>query len=399
MKLIALSLYLFLFFSLGQGLSYAWAEASPPNAAQPSQRDRGAYLAKMGDCFSCHTSAHYPDFAGGFPLKTPFGTLETPNITPDNDTGIGRWTKAEFAQALRQGRSPKGEHYFPAFPYPYFSTMSDEDIDALYAYFMSLPPVHQVNKPLHFPFNLPGARVLLGGWKVLFLPQKQHTPPEGPPPSSTWMRGRYIVDGLGYCGLCHTPLNKLGSPKERAYLTGAFVEGYWAPNITQANLASKSLQAITHVFQFDKRLHAPGKIAGPMAVVNHNSLRYLTKEDQLAIATYLKSVPSQMPSAPIDQPSKASRGQAVYARSCAMCHDAGATGSPRLGDQAAWTRRLSQQNLTQLYRHTIEGYRGMPAKGGCAACSDADLTAAVDYLLKQTLPPSQWKTRLKPQAK
>ena len=200
---------------------------------------RGEYLAKMGDCISCHTNVKggTPAYAGGLSIATPFGTFYTPNITPDKETGIGQWTEQDFIRALKEGRDPKGRNYFPVFPYVYFANTSDEDLRALYAYFMSLPAVKQENIPLPFPFSVPGARSSLLGWKLLFFYPNELLQND-PTQSKVWNRGKYIVDGLGHCSLCHTPLNPLGSPKTQYYLTGGFIDGYWAPNITKHGLES-----------------------------------------------------------------------------------------------------------------------------------------------------------------
>ena len=133
--------------------------------------ERGEYLAKMGDCIACHTNVKgkTPSFAGGLPLVTPFGTFYSPNITPDKETGIGNWTEADFIRAMKEGRDPQGRNYFPVFPYLYFSNMTDNDAKALYTYFMNIPAVNLKNKPLPFPFGVPGARFSLWGWNLLFF--------------------------------------------------------------------------------------------------------------------------------------------------------------------------------------------------------------------------------------
>ena len=251
-----------------------------PAKAQTPEQDkiiqRGEYLTKIGDCIACHTNvkAGTPAFAGGLPLATPFGTFYSPNITPDKETGIGNWTEKDFIRALKEGRDPHGRNYFPVFPYLYFSNMTDDDVKAMYAYFMSIPAVKQQNKSLPFPFNMPGARFSLWGWNILFFyptPDLQYDPDQ----SAQWNRGKYIVDGLGHCSMCHTPLNLLGAPKNRYYLTGTFIDGYWAPNITQYGLRSADHLEVAKVFVEGQLLHNAGPVAGPMAEVNHNSLAYL----------------------------------------------------------------------------------------------------------------------------
>ena len=177
---------------------------------------RGEYLAKIGDCIACHsnTSEGGKAFAGKLAIATPFGTFYSPNITPDKETGIGNWTEQDLINALHKGKSPDGSNYFPVFPYPYFAKLSKDDVRAIYAYLMSLPPVKSKNKTLPFPFNLPGARFSLYGWNILFFYPDNQEYQYDPHQSKEWNRGAYIVNGLGHCSMCHTPLNVFGSPKK-----------------------------------------------------------------------------------------------------------------------------------------------------------------------------------------
>lgn len=373
---------------------YYPAYPATPNAtnAQASLIKKGEYLSKMGDCIACHTNvkAGTPAFAGGLPIATPFGTFYTPNITPDKETGIGRWTEQDFVRAMKEGRNPSGGNYFPVFPFVYFANMTDDDARALYAYFMSLAPVTQKNKSLPFPFNVPGARLSLWGWKLLFFyPNPPLTYDTSRSPE--WNRGHYIVDGLGHCSMCHTPLNPLGAPETRHYLTGGFIDGYWAPNITRLGLISEDNAGVAKVFSENRLLNNAGPVAGPMADVNHNSLRYLTNEDQLAIATYLKTVDSQEKLG-VKGSTKAptlARGKEVYYSACTICHQNGEMGAPRLGDGDNLTLRMHEQGLNGLYQHVIQGYNSMPYRGACVTCSDQDIMSAVDYLLDASLTHSQ----------
>lgn len=369
----------------------------PTHAATPEQQalvKKGEYLARMGDCIACHTDVKggTPAFAGGLPLNTPFGTFYSPNITPDKETGIGNWTEEDFIRALKEGRDPKGRNYFPVFPYIYFSKVSDDDARALYAYFMSIPAVKQENKALPFPFGVPGARFSLWGWNLLFFFPNDDPIVYEADKSPAWNRGKYIVDGLGHCSMCHTPLNLLGAPKSRFYLTGTFIDGYWAPNITKYGLSSASHYEVADVFLEGQLINKAGPVAGPMAEVNHNSLSHLTEEDRLAIATYLKTVVSEEPmgvAASESQPTL-KRGKQVYVNSCIICHQNGEMSAPVIGAGNNWYRRLKESGLTGLYRHGIQGYNSMPVKGACVTCSDNDIMAAVDYILNQSLSRSQW---------
>lgn len=354
---------------------------------------RGEYLAKMGDCIACHTNVSEggKPFAGGLPIATPFGTFYSPNITPDKATGIGEWTEADFIRALKEGKNPKGQHYFPVFPYVYFANTTDEDARDLYAYFMSIPAVKRENTPLPFPFNLPGARFSLLGWNLLFFYPNDDYKPD-PKQSAEWNRGQYIVDSLGHCSMCHTPLNVLGATKDKYYLTGGFIDGYWAPNITKYGLASATEQEVVDVFAKNELINNAGPVAGPMAEVNHNSLRYLTDKDHRAMVTYLKTIVSEEPLGlpPSDEPPSLARGRQVYLHACTICHQNGEMTAPRIGNGSNWTMRLKDNGLKTLYKNAIDGYNSMPPKGACVTCSDNDIKSAVDYILNASLSRSQW---------
>lgn len=376
-----------------EGVYPKYPETKPASRETEAWIKKGEYLSKMGDCIACHSNVKEGGaaFAGGLPIKTPFGTFYSPNITPDKETGIGSWSLEDFSGALRHGRDPKGRNYFPVFPYVYLSNLSDDDIKALYIYYQNIPAVHQVNIPPPFPFNLPGARLTLWGWNLLFFfPNTPNKYDETQ--SSLWNRGKYIVDGPGHCSMCHTPLNVLGAPKSRFYLTGSFIDGYWAPNITKFGLHAVSHFQVADVFKKNELLNQAGPVSGPMAEVNHNSLRHLTKEDRLAIATYLKTVVSEEPLGQRAQLAKQphlKRGKQVYVSSCIICHQNGEMSAPIIGQSANWYNRLQESGLHGLYRHVIYGFNSMPIKGACVTCSDGDITAAVDYILKASLTHSQ----------
>jgi cytochrome c5 len=369
---------------------YPKTKSTDPNHEELIKK--GEYLSKMGDCISCHTNVKEgtPAYSGGLPIATPFGTFYSPNITPDKETGIGKWSREDFLNALKKGQNPKGENYFPVFPFVYFSNISHEDADALYEYFMSIPPVHQVNTPLPFPFSVPGARFSLLGWDLLFFYPNQkelHDKTKSP----AWNRGRYIVDGLGHCSMCHTPLNPLGSTRDRYYLTGTFIDGYWAPNITKAGLMSATHHEVADVFTSNELLNNAGPVAGPMAEVNHNSLKYLTESDRLAISTYLKTVESveRYGLPPSNEPPNLHRGKQVYVSACIICHQDGKMSAPIIGNGENWSNRLRTTGLAGLYKNVIDGYNSMPIKGACVTCSNNDLIAAVDYILDRSLSRSQ----------
>ena len=356
---------------------------------------RGEYLAKAGDCLACHTDTQNGGkaFAGGLAINTPFGTFYTPNITFDKGTGIAGWTEEDFAKAMREGKRPSGDFYFPVFPYIYFSKITDEDIHALYEYMKRVPTIHRENTPLPFPFNVPGARYSLIGWDLLFFYPTQAPFEYDFSQTEEWNRGAYLVQGLGHCSMCHTPLNPLGAPKNDYYLTGGFVDGYWAPNITKYGLEGADPQEIARVFSKDELIHQAGNVEGPMAEVNHDSLRYLTNEDHVAMAVYLKTVVSEEPMTPAPRDkgqSSLGRGEQVYRTACITCHQKGEVGAPLLGASGNWYLRMKDRGLDTLYRHAVDGFNSMPPKGACVLCSNNDVKDAVDYLLHESLKPAQW---------
>ncbi|MDX1901020.1 MAG: c-type cytochrome [Gammaproteobacteria bacterium] len=346
---------------------------------------RGEYLVKAGDCMACHTNTAEKGqpFAGGLLMQTPFGKLYTPNITPDPETGIGKWTDAQFIKAMREGISPEGHYYYPAFPYLYFSRMSDDDIKAIKAYLDAIPAIKQTNRSneMVFPFNI---RLLQLPWRLMFFhPSAKPLSSENTDPLK---RGEYLVEGPGHCGMCHTPSwhiitesLPLGAPMMKYNLTGAKVQGYLAPNISQSNFGNTSVDEIVQVFSED-HLVGGGNVVGPMLEVNHDSLRYLPRSDLEAIATYLKSVKSVSP----PKPTGSNAGKSLYENYCAGCHAAGAGGAPRFGDAAAWSPYL-QKGMPAVYDNAIKGINGMPAKGTCLSCTDNDIRQAVDYMVKPVM--------------
>lgn len=369
------------------------------------QIKRGEYLVKMGDCIACHTAPKGgKPFAGGYPVKTPFGTIYTPNITPDKKMGIGNWSDADFIKAMRQGISPTGHYYYPAFPFPYFNKVTTKDLLAIRAYLNAIPPVQQVNKKtdLTFPFNW---RFLQLGWRMMFF-QFQKTGPYKPNPnkSAAWNRGNYLVNGLGHCGMCHTPsyylLSKkypLGAPIKKYALAGTMVDGFYAPNITSTLLKNTPLEEFANVFLKD-RLIGGGEVQGPMKEANHDSLKYLTMDDIKAIDTYLLSVKSEVPPKPShSHQSGLAQGKDTYNTYCTGCHTTGAGGAPKIGDAAAW-KPLLKQGMNTLYKNAINGIRGMPPKGTCTSCTNQDIQYAVNYIVS-TVKPGAAKATTKPKPK
>lgn len=345
---------------------------------------QGEYLVKVGDCISCHTNAleNGPPFAGNLAITTPFGIIYSPNLTPDRTTGLGGWSDADFIKAMRKGISPDGHYYYPAFPFFYFNRIKTEDLLAIKAYLNALSPIYQKKKQNHmiWPFE---HRLLQWGWRLLFFRNEGNPISEGNK-SPEWSRGAYLVNGLGHCGMCHTPsyylLDRniiLGAPIQNYYLSGASVEGYLAPNITQSALSGISNEDLMKTFT-DSQMLGVGALHGPMLETVHNSLSYLSTQDLMAVVTYLKSVHSESSSLPIFKGS--SLGETVYKQHCAICHNVGAGGSPIVGDVAHW-KPLLMSGVENLYQLAFSGAGAMPPKGGCEFCSQEDIEAAVDYMI------------------
>ena len=266
-----------------------------PTAAFAADHDaiaRGEYLAVAASCVTCHTAAGGQPLAGGRALATPFGTFYSPNITPDPETGIGRWNDAQFLRALREGVRPDGANYFPVFPYTSFAGITDEDARAIKAYLFSQPAVRQANRAhdVSFPFSW---RFLQNIWKLLFFDSGPFRP--APERSAAYNRGAYLATAIVHCGECHTPRNWLGATDQAEFLAGApnLAGGRKAPNITpdpKTGIGAWSEDDIVQVLT-DGQTPNFDEVGGSMAEVVKNTAR-LTGEDRRAIAVFLKSVPA-----------------------------------------------------------------------------------------------------------
>jgi cytochrome c5 len=352
---------------------------------------KGEYLAQAGDCIACHTKPGGLPFAGGLPIATPFGIIYSPNITSDTRYGIGNWSLAQFSKAMREGVAPDGSNYFPVFPYPFFNKLSNDDIAALKAYFDAVPPIPQANKPVDMPIPFRW-RFLQFFWKVMFFDFNKGVFKPDPHQTPEWNRGAYLVQGLGHCGMCHTPLNPLGAPKEQYALTGGFGSGSYAPNISFSRFVNVSVSQIVNIFS-NNQLLSGGKIVGPMSEVIHDSLEYLTNDDLAAIGTYLKTVKSKLPTTAATKITSKT-GEKIYDKYCVGCHGSGAGGAPKMGDAGDWSPKI-KQGLPILYQNAIQGIGNMPPKGTCATCSDAEIQAAVNYIVTSSqsrAPSSSQKT-------
>jgi mono/diheme cytochrome c family protein len=323
---------------------------------------KGEYLARAGDCIACHTAREGKTFAGGLPMKTPFGTIYTSNITPDPATGIGTWTSDQFYQMMHNGRVPDGGLVYPAMPFASYTKVTREDSDAIYAYLRSIPPVKQLNREhdLRFPFN---NRSLIIGWRTLFFKAGEFKP--DPTKSADWNRGAYLVEGLGHCGMCHTAINALGGSSESQAFEGGLIpmQNWYAPSLTsnkEAGLGDWSIEEITDYLR--KGVSARGAVYGPMAEVVYNSLQYLDDDDTRAMAVYLKGLAQgtspEKPAKPLPSAESSllvSLGKPIYDRECAHCHGTVGLGMPPHYPPLADNQSIQMVSAVNAIRMVLNG--------------------------------------------
>lgn len=328
--------------SAGAVLAFGRLAAATP-ASEADMLEQGRYLASAGNCVSCHSTPHGPPFAGGVAFHTPLGTIYSSNITPDMQTGIGRWSETEFIRALREGVRADGRRLFPAFPYTSFTRISDPDAKAIYAYLRTLEPVRYVPPGNGILFS---QRWVMRLWNAMWFRPQRYVPDAAR--SAEWNRGAYLTEALGHCDVCHTPRNLLMAEIPRRAYTGGPLrakgtdEPYrlWSSvNLTPSStgIGSWSVEEVARYLKtgFTQR----GGVFGPMNEVIVNSTRRLSDDDLHAMAQYLKSVPAQATEItlkPTDSEIKA--GEAIYTQHCAQCHVASGRGGlfsgPRLAGSA-----------------------------------------------------------------
>lgn len=280
-------------FSVSAGLVavVAWPIGLPLQTMElTGDVNRGAYLARASGCIACHTNFEEggAPLAGGVKLDTPFGALYSPNLTTDPDHGIGNWTIAEFARAVRQGVSPDGEPYYPAFTYPFYANFTDQDIADLWAAFQTVPPVAEPSKEqeMAFPFN---QRWGLKLWRLAFLEPPQTAPVESN--DDVWNRGRKLVEGATHCAACHTARNFAGARKsdtEHFKGSSALPGGGKAPAIDYQSLQDRGWTVDSLSYALRTGVMPDGDVfGGSMAEVVNYGTSFLTEEDRKAMATYL----------------------------------------------------------------------------------------------------------------
>jgi len=386
--------------------------------ADAEQIRRGEYVAIASDCAACHTAPGGKPLAGGLPIESPLGTIYSTNITPSKRYGIGNYTLQQFSSALRRGVRADGAHLYPAMPYTSYGLLTDEDVKALYAYFMSA--VRAVDEPpdkttsLPFPYNL---RFSMAVWNALFLRAKPFTPDSSK--SAEWNRGKYLAEGPAHCGECHTPRAIFMQQDRSREFAGAVLGSWYAPNITpdvDAGIGSMSANELFRYLKFG-RVAGKAQAAGEMGLAVQMSLSRLTDDDLEAIVTYVQSVPAiggpgakakfgqGRPFSEVaafrglggtsSDPGLPGGGAQIYSANCASCHGFLGEGSrdryfPSLFHNsalaAAGGRNLVATILFGVDRTTADGLAFMPGFGGKATdiadFSDAEVAQLANYLLR-----------------
>jgi mono/diheme cytochrome c family protein len=404
---------------LGACLQGAWGPASSAAAAQatagmplataasaaataPPQDivARGKYLAAAGDCVSCHTRRDGEPFAGGVGFETPVGTIYSSNITPDGETGIGQWTAADLRKAMHEGIGRGGKRLYPAFPYTSFTKVSDQDVDALYAYLRSLKAVRYSPPANGFLFSQRWAMAI---WNALFFEPGRYVPDPGKP--ADWNTGAYLVQGLGHCGACHTPRNMLLAEDAGRAFAGGSVTDEVAPgksrrwsavNLTPAHdgLAAWSVDDLARYLKTGYSLRAGA--FGPMVDVVANGTTQLTAEDVRAMAIYLKALPplaGAEPSAAAGQPDL---GASLYKQRCEKCHMSSGRGGFLTAPPLAGSAIVQAEDPSSLINIVLYG-QGSPhnlaanawetMKGYGDVLSDEQVAAIGNYV------GTSWKNR------
>jgi mono/diheme cytochrome c family protein len=360
-------------------------------AAEPSEEtiERGKALVVAGDCASCHTADPAKPFAGGKRIDTPFGAVYSPNLTPDRETGIGAWSDQDFHGALRFGIDPDGSRYYPAFPYPNFTKLTRPDILAIRAYLATLEPFANEAPPprLRFPLNY---RVVMRLWNYLFFRPGILEPDQQK--GTDWNRGRYLVEGLGHCGVCHTPKNLFGADRRGRAFSGSMVGGWFAPRLDAAERSGLKSWSVDDIAEYlasgrNGKSHADG----PMAEVVVNSTSRMSDGDVHAIAVYLKSLPPGPPEPAVLPPAETSMkaGQAIYAHACIACHEGDGSGAPRIYPPLPGNPLLQSADPASTLRIILDGAQSVttpraPNKGSMPAyakeLSDQQIADVTNYI-------------------
>ena len=328
--------------------------------ASAEQLDRGAYLARAGNCMACHTARGGQPYAGGRFIDTPFGRVVAGNLTPDAQTGIGLWSPQAFRRALHDGRSRDGRLLVPAFPYTHTTLLSDADVDALYAHLRQLPPVQQA-QPAHalrFPYNTQAALAL---WQILRFQPQRFVPDAAR--SAEWNRGAYLVNGLAHCAACHGSRDPMGGLRQ-AFGAADMPDGRWfAPSLrdpAQGGVQAWPTERIVALLRDGSVADAPGHatMMGPMAEVVFHSTQHLRADDLRAMAVYLKDLPAQAEPVPEVEPAAPAQmdlGQRLYKQHCADCHGAQGQGAPGAYPPLAGNRAVVMTSPVNAVQAIVSG--------------------------------------------
>ena len=351
---------------------------SPATAAalDSTMVQRGAYLAKAGNCMACHTARGGASYAGGRGIITPFGTVYTSNLTPDNATGIGSWSPAHFWRAMHNGRSKDGRLLYPAFPYTNYTQVTREDSDALLAYLKSLTPVAQANQAhaLRFPYQ---SQAALAVWRALYFSPGAYKPDATH--DAAWNRGAYLVNGLGHCSACHTARNALGATDGLNLAGGLIpVQNWYAPSLTSPHEAGVGDWSEQEIMRLLKDGVSPrASVNGPMTEVVLGSTQYLNPQDLRAMAVFLKSIATAASAGAISSPAStseitvmstspsapavavptavAARGAGLYEQHCAQCHGGNGKGVPNAYPALAGNRAVLMSQTSNLVQILLNG--------------------------------------------
>ena len=392
-------------------LALAWRPAIPPidpptpSSFAPELVAKGEILASAGDCGACHTGNPAQPYAGGYAFWTSFGVVNSTNITPDPETGIGRWSEAAFARAMREGVARDGSQLFPVFPFDHFTKLTDFDIKAIYAYLMTVPPVKATAAavPNSLPFPL-SVRALQAGWKMLYLDKGPYRP--NPAKSAEWNRGAYLAEGLTHCGACHTRRNVFGAEQAGHPYGGEFLQGWlaWPLDISPSPAPWTKDDYFTYL-RGGTTIH--GRAIGPMESVI-KSLAKLPDSDIQAIATYFVEI--ERPGRPSADAAVAKalaasakqiglerdRGGRLYRAACSSCHDNGGSTPIATPAELGLSSALWYDWPYNFMRAVIDGVGVEPGSTGPmmppfgSVLSDSDITAIGNYLRRTRTGQRDW---------
>lgn len=381
----------------------ARAETAP--TGQAGAVDAGRAVAIAADCIACHTTPGGKPFAGGLPMQTPIGTIYSTNITPSTKTGIGGYSYDEFAAALRDGIAKDGHRLYPAMPYPSYAKLSDADMRALYAYFMTgIDAVEQPNRDGDIPWPL-SMRWPLGLWNKMFVSSGTFQPVAGR--DEQWNRGAYLVEGAGHCGSCHTPRGigfqekALGFADGDDFLAGGTIDGWFAKSLRNEKGWGLGDWSEDEIVQFLKtgRTNRTAAFGGMTEVISH-STQHMPVEDLAAMARYLKSLPAasgrpyaartdDTTFADLRKGDFSKRGAVTYVEYCLGCHRADGNGAPAIFPALAGNSAVLPEDSASLIRIVLAGGR-MPvtadgpyrafAMPGFARLSDAELADVLTFI-------------------